>query len=274
MSAYESVLLLVGLVGGVILGWLLRSIIRPLQEVDGGVTISTRQCTAQGVRVTGTVTLTGPNTRLLRLYTYVEPDPSSLPQSDCAPPSGSQEFPPQNGGTFDLTHQLSSPLGSGQRIFVFAGIGTHRYDSALVGPCGSGSGSGSNAFLQSVALSEPAARHYQLTVGATGDTGTSPEVRRALERRDVTLAFDQQGSGSGAALWSEEGVPTGEHVRWRLTVRKVEGKQVATLELTGGSGPALVWVCRQWQFFAVNRFVADPASAAGRHLPSLEVRQS
>lgn len=263
MSAYESWLLIGGLLGGMLLGWILRGIIVPY-TASGTISIdSTVTCTSTGITVTGSA-VPDTGSRVIRMWTYLAPAATTtMPSTDSEPPTGSQVHEPQSG-TYSLTHTVSAAPSGEQRIFVFVAFGTHNHQFVNF-TCGSGSNA---VFKIAQAVPEPAARQYRLTAPDAAGPGAPTELRQALPQGEVILAFDPLRAGNGEAVWSEE-TPAGTPARWRLTLRKVGRGHVAALELVSATGPALVWRCLQWHFFAGSRFVAD---SARRTLPSLEVR--
>jgi hypothetical protein len=266
MSGNEVLLLLGGFVLGAVAALIIRFLLKNRAD-NGSISVSGAQCMGSDqLQINGSFTTLDGNS-LIKLFTAINADASTNPQSNGA----MEHDPPETGTTFALVHQQSSVPTSGTAVvwglFGKNHAGQHAYQ------CGSGSGP---AFQIRQGLSEPAARTYRAVVGGVAeqealDANASPEVRRALSRGAVTLTHDPLRTPPGEAIWSEVDVPAGEPVRWRLNVRKVEGKHVAALELVGGAGPAMVWHCPEWHFFASSRFVADSAHAA-RLLPSVEVR--
>jgi hypothetical protein len=266
MGGNEVLLLLGGFVLGVVVTLVIRFLLKNRAD-NGSISVTSATCVGQNqLQISGNFTNLDGNI-LIKLFTLINADASTNPQTNGAIPHD----PPPSGTQFVLVHQ-QSPLPTSGTAVVWGLFGKF-HAGQVVYQCGSGSGL---AFRIRQALSEPSARTYRAVVGGLAqqealDAGASPEVRRALSRGAVTLTHDPLCAPPGEAIWSEVDVPAGEPVRWRLSVRKVEGTHVAALELVGGSGPAMVWHCLEWHFFASSRFVADSAQAA-RLLPSLEVR--
>jgi len=261
MTGYDLLFLLGGFALGIVATVLFRKLLRFLEN-NGEVAVDSATCVEPNIlRITGKYTLLN-GCKLIKLLTHVDNgDPNA------EPPPDAMHHEPQANGVFTLDHTFSGPVPASGRAVVW-GLFAKHHGGELHYVCGSGSGSTIHIGL---AVTEPAARDYRLVVGDAAEAGATPEVQRALARREAALAHDPQRSGPHGVVWVEQGVPTGEPLRWRLVVRRANGTDVATLELAGGSGPALVWVCRQWHATAVSRFVADPAHAASRTLPGVEV---
>jgi hypothetical protein len=88
----------------------------------------------------------------------------------------------------------------------------------------------------------------------------------------VTLAYDELRTTCGEAVWSEAAAD--DPIRWRLTLRKINGAFVAALALVGeqpAPGLELVWHSRTWDFFKRSEFVSHGDAPVKRWLPGLGV---
>jgi hypothetical protein len=266
MTGREVLLLLGGIAVGAIVALFLRYLLTTRAD-NGSVAVSSAACVGPNqLRIIGQFTPLDGNV-LIRLFTHINVDPATSPLTNGA----TEHNPPASGTSFDLIHTHSAAVPASGTAVVWGQFA--KFHAAQVAyQCGSGSGA---PFQIGQAVSEPAARSYRAVIGDVAqeaiNTTTTPELRQALGRGEVILAFDPLRAAGGEAVWSEE-TPAGETAHWRLTLRKAEETHVAALELVNGSGPVMIWLCRQWHFFAASLFVADPARAAGLRLPTLEVQ--
>jgi hypothetical protein len=275
MSGYEIPLFVMGLVVGaavtlLVLRWLRRLLL------GGSVTITDVTCqSATQINIQGTVTPTGSNV-CIRLYSFVYTDVTTT--AGTTPPPGATTTDPPAGTSFVIQQAVPGGLTGPALAVVWAAFGTYANSSMQFGPCGSGSGSGTGGLLaDDSVISQPAPRHYRLVIeeptpGAV-EAGLPPDVHSALSRRDVTLAYDELLTTPREATWTEAGAAE-DAMRWRLTLRKMNGVLVAALELAGdprAAGPRLTWQSRQWHFFGRSRFAAPGDSPGAWRLPGLGV---